>query len=83
MDILQIEGSNSYHRDVKTHAVININNTEYEAYMRQRKIIEQAKDDAELSKQTIQNMSKDIESLKQIVQQLLIKDQNVTTTPSK
>lgn len=83
MKTIPIDGSNGYHRDVRTHAVININNAEYEAYMRQRKIIEQAKLEAEESKKNLEAMSKDIESLKQIVAQLLNKDSNGPTSTSQ
>lgn len=82
MKVLPIEGSSSYHRDVNNHAVINTNNSEYESYMRQRKIVLDAKDEAETNKSIIANMVNDIESLKQLVTQLLNKDSNGTSSTS-
>lgn len=74
METIPIDGVNGYHRDVKTHAVINTNYTEYEAFMRQKTILENAKRTSESQAQTIEALSKDVESLKSLVHQLLNKE---------
>lgn len=80
METVQIDGSSNYCRDIKTHAVININNTEYESYMRQKKIIEETKSIAMNQTKTIESMTKDIELLKTAMMQLLNRDSNGSTS---
>lgn len=76
MRSVPINGSNVYHRDVKNHAVININNAEYEAFIRQRDIFRNAKATALIQTATIETLMTDVESLKILVMQLLNKDAN-------
>ena len=80
MNTVQIANNSNYHRDMKSHAVININNSEYEAYMRQKKLIEDAKLAATEQKNTIQMLERDISELRQMVQQLLNKESNGSRT---
>lgn len=83
MKTVPIDGNSNYHRDINTHAVINTNNAEYETYMRQKRIIQTAKDSATKNEEVIDTMSKDIEKLKKIVAQLINKDSNVTSITTK
>jgi len=71
MKTVQIENNYNYHRDINTHAVINTNSSEYEAYLRQRSVIENAKTEATKHAETIKTMEQDISELKQLVSQLI------------
>lgn len=82
VNVVPIENDQNYQRDINTHAVININNTEYESYMRQKSIIENAKNEAKSQTVTINAMKNDIEILKNMIAQLIDKDSNgITTSP--
>lgn len=83
METVPIDGSTSLHRDMQSHAVININNSEYEAYMRQRALMAQSKSEASAQKETIQSLQNEVEQLKNLVNQLLNKDSNGTSITSK
>lgn len=66
---------------MKTHAVININNTEYNSYIQQRQLLELAKTNAIAQTSAISNMQNDINAMKVLLAQLLNKDSNASTTP--
>lgn len=83
IEAIAIDGLFGYHRDMKTHAVINTNSAEYEAYMKRKAILESAKAESEADKEKIKTMSKDIDELKRLVEQLLNKDSNGSSFTSK
>lgn len=74
LNTVPIDGANNFHRDVKTHAIINTNSAEYDSYMRQKKIIEASKNEADANKKIIEKMNADIESLQRLIQQLINKE---------
>lgn len=83
MQTVQIENNANFLRDMKTHAVININNAEYNSYIRQRQLLEIAKNDAAAQVDTITNMQNDIAAMKVLLAQLLNKESDDTSTTSK
>ena len=83
VETLPIDGVYGFSRDVKTHAVINTNNAEYLAYMRNRAILEAKEAEAKANKDKIMQLSSDIDELKQLVAQLLNKDSNAASSTNK
>ena len=79
MKTVQIASNSNYHRDVGTHAIININTSEYDAYMRQKLIFEESLQKSATDSLVIQTMQNDIETLKKLVMQLTNKDANGTS----
>lgn len=65
---------------MNTHAVININTSEYESYMRRKNILEKNKIESKNQVEMIQSMRNDIDSLKIMIEQLLNRDLNGSTT---
>jgi hypothetical protein len=74
MKTVKIEGIPGYHRDMKTHAVINTNNSEYESYMRQKSIVMNARTVAANQSNEIESLKNDVKALTELVHQLLNKD---------
>lgn len=79
MKTVKIDGIPGYHRDMSTHAVINNNNSEYEAYMRQKSIMMNARDVAAKQLNEIESLKNDVQALTELVHQLLNKDKHVTS----
>lgn len=75
-----IENSTSYHRDINTHAVININNGEYQSHMRQRASLLAAKASSERYSREIESMKTEINEIKSMIAQLLNRDYDGSST---
>lgn len=83
LETVPIDNSSNYHRDIKTHAIININDSEYDSYMRRKELLAKAKEDAQIQASVIDTLRKDLDSLQNIVSQLINRDLNGTSTKNK
>lgn len=78
--MVPIENSASLHRDMNTHAVININNGEYQSYMRQRALTQAAKASTEQYGREIESIKTEMNEIKSMIAQLLNKDHDGSST---
>lgn len=65
---------------MRSHAVININNAEYESYMRQKKLIEDANIAATEQAGMIKAMQYEMVELKRMMAQLINGESNGSST---
>lgn len=65
---------------MKTHAVININNGEYQSYMRQRALTLAAKASTEQYGREIESIKTEMNEIKSMIAQLLNKDHDGSST---
>jgi hypothetical protein len=72
VEYLKVEGNSSLVREVSSNAIINMNYSEYENYMKNRDIALARKTQLEQNTDEINNIKQDISEIKQMLQ-LLIK----------
>ena len=72
VEYLKVEGNSSLVREVSSNAIINMNYSEYENYMKNRDIALARKTQLEQNTDEINNIKQDISDIKQMLQ-LLIK----------
>lgn len=72
---LKVEGNDSLVRDISTMAIVNTNKSEYENYIRQKKIVSERK--AEIQRQTeeINSIKSELSEVKTLLMTLLANSQ--------
>lgn len=83
LNTVPIDGTPGLHRDIATHAVININNTEYEAFLRQRELLKRNKNAVSEQAAKIESLERNVSELKQMIAQLINRDTNGTSSTPK
>lgn len=72
-NFLKVEGNDSLVRDVRTKAIINANNSEYENYIKQRNITKSRKDQIQQNTDEINSIKEDLSEIKSLLLSLLQK----------
>lgn len=71
---LKVQGHDGLVRDTATNAILNINNAEYENYLKQREMTEKKEAQLQLISQNTEDiisMKNDLQELKSLIYQLL------------
>lgn len=72
---LKVEGNDSLVRDVSTKAIINTNKSEYENYIRQKKIVGERKAEIERQNIEINSIKNELSEVKSLLMTLIANSQ--------
>jgi hypothetical protein len=72
---LKVEGNDSLVRDVSTKAIINTNKSEYENYIRQKKIVGERKAEIERQNIEINSIKSELSEVKSLLMTLIANSQ--------
>ena len=70
-ETIKVEGQNHLIRDVKSNAIINTNNSEYQLYMKRIKVREKQSDQLRGAVKEINNLKKDIREIKELIREIV------------
>lgn len=69
-DLVKIDGHNSLRKDTSTGAVVNVDKSAYESHMLAKRLAKNQLIERQISKQTIENMQDEINTLKTDLSQI-------------
>lgn len=72
---LKVEGNDSLVRDTSTKAIINTNKSDYENYIRQKRLIASRKDEIERQNNEINSIKSELSEVKALLMTLLADSQ--------
>ena len=70
MNLIPVEGENNLFRDINTSAIVNTNQSEYQAYLTKKKIQEKEKDRINGLEDDLNSIKSDIEEIKILLKNL-------------
>lgn len=70
MNLIPVEGENNLFRDINTSAIVNTNQSEYQAYLAKKKIQEKEKDRINGLENDLNSIKSDIEEIKILLKNL-------------
>ena len=70
MNLIPVEGENNLFRDISTSAIVNTNQSEYQAYLAKKKIQEKEKDRINGLENDLNSIKSDIEEIKILLKNL-------------
>lgn len=70
MNLIPVEGENNLFRDINTSAIVNTNQSEYQAYLAKKKIQEKEKDRINGLEDDLNSIKSDIEEIKILLKNL-------------
>ena len=71
MSLVKVEGKDDFHRDSKSRAIINTDNSQFEAYMNNRNRLSSEKERVNQLEEKVDNLSSDINDIKSMLQSLV------------
>jgi hypothetical protein len=74
MEYLQVEGNPSLVRDVRSHAIVNSNKSEFETYIKNKNIMLNRVNEVEKQNEKIDKLENDINDIKSMLQLLINKE---------
>lgn len=72
---LKVEGNDSLVRDTSTMAIVNTNKSEYENYIRQKKIVSERKVEIQRQTEEINNIKSELSEVKMLLMTLISNSQ--------
>ena len=70
-ETIKVEGQNHLIRDVKSNAIINTNNSEYQLYMKRIKVREKQSDKLRNAVKEINNLKSELREIKELVRKIV------------
>tara|TARA_R100000005_G_C5000547_1_gene207419 strand:+ start:1739 stop:1957 length:219 start_codon:yes stop_codon:yes gene_type:complete len=70
MDHIEVQGHSGLYRDPKTNSIINKNVSEYEEYMKRRKLNSEEHQKIQTLSDEVANMKSDLDEIKQLLRGL-------------
>lgn len=70
-DVLKVEGNSSLVRDSNSQAILNINDLEREAYLKQRQALSRNKNKVESLEEEVKSLKSDLQDIKDLLGKLL------------
>ena len=72
---LKVEGNDSLVRDTSTMAIVNTNKSEYENYIRQKKLVSERKAEIQQQTEEINNIKTELSEVKMLLMTLIANSQ--------
>lgn len=70
MNLIPVENQKDLYRDPRTNAIINMNKTEYESYIKRRESIKNEKNRVDTIENELSNMKEDLNEIKSLLRKL-------------
>ena len=70
-ETIKVEGQNHLIRDVKSNAIINTNNSEYQLYMKRIKVREKQSDKLRNAVKEINNLKSELREIKNLIKEIV------------
>lgn len=70
MNLIPVENQKDLYRDPRTNAIINMNKTEYESYIKRRESIKNEKSRVDTIENELSNMKEDLNEIKSLLRKL-------------
>lgn len=71
MNLIPVENQKDLYRDPRTNAIINMNKTEYESYIKRRESIKNEKNRVDQIEDEILSLKEDLDEIKTILRKLV------------
>ena len=70
-ETIKVEGQNHLIRDVKSNAIINTNNSQYQLYMKRIKVREKQSDKLRNAVKEINNLKSELREIKNLIKEIV------------